>query len=302
MKSSSSQRKRASQGTKRTLYAQIPEETPQPYTEESYTQSSKRFKIIFWSIVSCILLTWGGFFITNATKEAEPNLLSGNTEDSGNSAAELSATSIGNPDSAMDTLANNTNIDTNQNSAPLTAPTQQRRKQLPENWDTITVGSQENLDDVALRAKVARRWLERANKELNWFPDGQIAVKTGMALAIPSEQAIENWRVSERLAQTNQNSLTPPISTSENTNNEETLVAIQPVPPPSSTETITTTPIEPRSASTAEQTTSRTHIVVTGETFYRIAMHYQVDFKELMALNGYTDAGKLQVGAILKIP
>ncbi|WP_166443026.1 LysM peptidoglycan-binding domain-containing protein [Phragmitibacter flavus] len=47
---------------------------------------------------------------------------------------------------------------------------------------------------------------------------------------------------------------------------------------------------------------SRSHQVQNGETFYGIARKHDVNVNELMKLNGFTDPGKLRKGTVLKLP
>lgn len=45
-----------------------------------------------------------------------------------------------------------------------------------------------------------------------------------------------------------------------------------------------------------------THVVASGETLYRIALHYGVSVGQLMAANGISDPATLRVGQVLVIP
>lgn len=46
----------------------------------------------------------------------------------------------------------------------------------------------------------------------------------------------------------------------------------------------------------------RTHIVKSGENIWRISNQYKVSQKDLLAVNGITDPGKLKIGQVLKLP
>jgi murein DD-endopeptidase MepM/ murein hydrolase activator NlpD len=57
-----------------------------------------------------------------------------------------------------------------------------------------------------------------------------------------------------------------------------------------------------RSSKSVKHSSSKTHIVKTGENLYRISLKYSVDMKDICKLNGIADSSQLKVGAKIKIP